>query len=444
MAELRTSDQLRSWRDYALFVASHQSRQSMGFLCIDAVFLLAGVIGVATSLQSAPLAFLWPIGRAIWGVFKFSRSLQQLRQKGTITATKSNTLVKGGNRVSLSAIQPSDRQTSLGFVHEEFGKDSVIWSRAVNDSFQSTDWECVFSDSHTKSVRRAISENRDFCLRHLTWKFESSRNKALFINEHKWSLASELDHTSKSVNIHEGGYFDSFCTNESCTTTLRNTANGDERSGILLFPIHFKQDGTAHLDDLEVAAVNNHVGISTLAITADRYIVVWQQGALNIQDPGKIVATGSGSGDFGDVSQESLKGTVTRGMERELHQEALKEGLPWDQTAIAHTEVIGFFRWLSRGGKPEFVGVTRLAVGVADVTPDHREVYDITNKRTQRRLQNRFFVGDLSGVSKAVNEIRAYEGRGGALNLPLKVILARLEQLATSDPAALSHMLFGD
>lgn len=121
-----------------------------------------------------------------------------------------------------------------------------------------------------------------------------------------------------------------YCTNEACTVIMSKTTNNNtrlERSGLPLFPVHFKMDEIAHLDDLEVAAVNNHIGISTLAITNDRYIVIWQQGNLNIQDPGKIVASGSGSCNSTDLCFNSLKETVRTGMERELKEEGLHQVL---------------------------------------------------------------------------------------------------------------------
>ena len=49
-------------------------------------------------------------------------------------------------------------------------------------------------------------------------------------------------------------------------------------------------------------------------------------------------------------------------MERELEEET---GIRQDE--IRRTEVIGFARWLERGAKPEFLGVTALSVTVEDL-----------------------------------------------------------------------------
>ncbi|MFD0490065.1 hypothetical protein ACFQ0O_26935 [Saccharopolyspora spinosporotrichia] len=49
-------------------------------------------------------------------------------------------------------------------------------------------------------------------------------------------------------------------------------------------------------------------------------------------------------------------------MERELREET---GLPAE--ALAGTELTGFARWMERGAKPEFFGVTRLSVSSAEV-----------------------------------------------------------------------------
>jgi hypothetical protein len=222
-----------------------------------------------------------------------------------------------------------------------------------------------------------------------------------------------------------------------------NRQKGLEFDGRTLFPAHFVRD-TPHLDNLDVAPVNNHVGVSTLAITSDRYLGVWQQGHLNIQDPGKIVATGSGSADYADLDTTSLRNSVIRGMQRELREEGLRRGVDEQVAFSGQTTIIAFFRWLDRGGKPEFVGLTRLGVSRADVYPDHREVFEVRKKRSARPLAHWFRLPTLDQIPEVLREIRALEPQGARLFLPLKVILYRMEALAKLKPDVLADALYGD
>lgn len=444
MALLSASQRFRSIRDYATFVFKHQTTANKAFLGLDSLMLVVGTTGLTLATDGASLALIWPGARFLYGLAKLPRTMKAFRHATTLRQVKRSSLVAGGRTVSLTAVVPSDRQRALGFEPQLLGKDPVIRSLAVDQALGKHDWQCCISSSHAARVHRAITGRRDFCLAFLTRQFESARGKSLFVNDPKWSLAQELNPASASVDVHGGGYFDSFCTNEACTSVLVDS-DGDERSGLGLFPVAFGTDGVAHLDDLEFAPVNNHVGISTLAVTADRYIVIWQQGDLNIVDPGKIVPTGSGSGDLGDLDCASLRSTVTRGMERELREEGLRNGVQLPPNAVASTELLGFFRWLSRGGKPEFVGLTRLNLNVGDVWPDHREVFDPTKAKTKRKLDNRYSVGDLKSLPDVIARIRDLEaGRKATLSLPLKVILTRLEEMLGQEPVRLERALFGE
>lgn len=412
-------------------------------MAADGALVLIGAVGAAVALQGAAYAFVWPVLRAVYGVTKLPRTWRSFCLASRLTIETEQALPTAGHAVKLTAIKPSDRQLKLGFALTTLDKDLALRSLELDNALSGHDWSCELADSHAQLVRATIVDNRDFCLAFLTRAFEKAWGQSLFVNQRKWCLASEPDTGAGTVQVHEGGYFDSFCTNEGCTAVLVDE-KGDKRRGLRMFPVHMKGAGTLHLDDLELAPVNNHVGITTLAITADRYIVVWQQGQLNTQDPGKIVATGSGSGDIGDLEPASLRTTVVRGMERELREEGIRNGVLLPRAAVAHTEIVGFFRWIARGGKPEFVGITRLSISVDQLWPDHREVYEPVPAGTQRKLESKIFVAGLDVVPAAIASIRAYEGRGGQLSLPLKVILARMDELFALRPDFLRSILFGN
>jgi 8-oxo-dGTP pyrophosphatase MutT (NUDIX family) len=66
---------------------------------------------------------------------------------------------------------------------------------------------------------------------------------------------------------------------------------------------------------------------------------------------------------------EILQDIVRRGMERELREET---GIRPDE--IRHTKVIGFARWLERGAKPEFFGITELSTTGKDLSGRNRHL----------------------------------------------------------------------
>jgi hypothetical protein len=458
-AALSKYERLRSLFDYVVFLVYYQTRLTKAFFVVDCLLIALGLVQLLNgehafntrTIRTAGglLAIAWPASRLLYGTLKLRRTIKQFRQLGDLKAQKRLSFPDGNRTVRLLELTPDDRQIQMQFVRENFGDGAVIRSLVVDNelAFGSHDWKCAINDVHRHQVRAAIRENREFCLSHITRMFEQSRAENIhFINESKWCLASELQLSADMIDVHKGRYFDSYCTNEACTTVLIDN-HGNERSGFGLFPHVINTDGSANLLDLESAAVNNHAGLSTLVITSDHQFVVWQQGSRNIESPRHIVATASGSGDFGDVDLFSLRRTVKNGMVRELREEGLRRGVHYSNGAPEGTAVIGFFRWIARGGKPEFLGITRLPIKASEMQPDGREV--IHPKDGRSRLKNTFLLNNIAALPHVIDQIHALEDtsvNGGTilLSLPLRVILSRLKEMLETDPKAVETMLFGN
>ncbi len=147
------------------------------------------------------------------------------------------------------------------------------------------------------------------------------------------------------------GFFSSLCTNEFCGGRLVDQASGqvvgegpsllDQTSGLIR--------------NLEGSPLSNLAGISTLMICSDDRVVLQKQTEANHVSGGLTNPSGSGSlepQDFG-TGGASLSSVIQRGMERELREEcSLPDG------ASIKTELLGFGRWLERGAKPEFFGIS--------------------------------------------------------------------------------------
>jgi hypothetical protein len=161
-----------------------------------------------------------------------------------------------------------------------------------------------------------------------------------------------------SVPFSATNYFALLMTNYMMDITIRDRASGR----CVQQPLQLIDDGTGHLRGLAGSALANSVGVSTLAITADGKAIVVLQSGNTESSQGELAPSGSGSLDLRDVvkvrsgkATEQLISVVRSGMERELCEEAhLRPG------EIEWTEVLGYYRWMNKGAKPEYTGVTKL------------------------------------------------------------------------------------
>jgi len=178
------------------------------------------------------------------------------------------------------------------------------------------------------------------------------------------------------IPLHIARFFDGQCSNEMCTfkITHRSGQPGfDPRTELLT-------NANGQLRTLAESNLADGIGISTIAVTADNALVVTRQTARNIASPRLLAPSGSGSLDPRDLGpastgrlrrEEILQDLVRHGMERELQEET---GIRQDE--IRHTKVIGFARWLERGARPEFFGITELSVTVQDLKEQRRLTSD--------------------------------------------------------------------
>jgi len=64
-------------------------------------------------------------------------------------------------------------------------------------------------------------------------------------------------------------------------------------------------------------------------------------------------------------------------MNRELWEECgFKKASILKPNTIGDTKIIGYFKWLEKNGKPEFIGITKINSKLTDINPDKKEVYN--------------------------------------------------------------------
>lgn len=213
---------------------------------------------------------------------------------------------------------------------------------------------------------RSHSRIMDLILR---MKYQTARGK-IFHDDSKVGLATD-DFDTGSVKIYRTSYFRSVLTND---LTSKRILPRLSRPDSIYTGGRVYQGSPPTVPDLLDSQLSNHIGISTLVFTRDRKIVIWRQTDRAIRSAGLLVPTGSGSSDWGDVKHARFRfGEFLRqSSERELREESsMKEAL---KERRLETRITGYARVLSRGGKPDFYAVTKVAADSDELTPDGIEV----------------------------------------------------------------------
>jgi len=256
-----------------------------------------------------------------------------------------------------------------------------------------------------------------------------------FFNDAKVCLGGDLLRHTDTVEIYQGSYFHSFVTNELVTRSLWDEGVARPQPlyrGSEQFPAIVQRDGTVTLKRLPDAHMGNHIGISTVVHTSDKQLLLWRQAPAAQQNEGQLVPTGSGSSDWGDWLAQpagaSLKGLVTYAMAREFREESLNKLQPraGAEAPTIETRVLGHFLWMRRGGKPEFVGLSRITWPSARSHPDAAEVEQPANLEP-------YPANTVSVMQRSIERILTGSGPYTAA-VPLWVALTCLQEALTADP----------
>ena len=263
-----------------------------------------------------------------------------------------------------------------------------------------------------------------------------------FENENKLCLASDLLEDDSNVMYYKGCYYVSFLTNE--LSTQRVVAPGAEPQPILdgvseLFPREQKQTGY-ELKSINDSCMGNHIGVSTLALTEDNNIVLWRQTKRAKKSQTLLAPTGSGSCDYVDLdASRSLQRTIKTSMKREFAEESSERGsgeLPtYLKAKVSDTALLGYFRWVNRAGKPEFVGAAKVEVPANRLFPNVSEVERATFE-SEKLVRP---CGSLEVMQKELKELLQRDD----LSVPLWVNITCLEEALLEDPQRWDKFFFG-
>jgi|JI6StandDraft_1071083.scaffolds.fasta_scaffold02959_19 hypothetical protein len=222
------------------------------------------------------------------------------------------------------------------------------------------------------------------------------RAKKLFRNDQKIRLCSDilLDlGSNSSIELQKTDYLSSCCTNDIAFQKIDVRLTGLEHPNEVRTRELY--DGTEYfLTNTRNAATfrrfadskcSNQIGVSSLALTSDGYLLLVDQLPGGLQSVDKIAPSGSGSLDWTDIPS-SWDGTnfwswLADASCRELREELglCSDKLPskfhrqhpdkvaWMKSLKIRTAPIGFGGFLHRSGKPDFFFLSKLSCTLDEV-----------------------------------------------------------------------------
>lgn len=277
--------------------------------------------------------------------------------------------------------------------------DILIGTRkeAIFRSEEVDDWFCGAEEIGMKRNREYEKSLRAYIQDKKRWEkiyapflrrnyIESKYKGKQFYNEEKFGISSELVPHMKTVQVHKTCYYDSYLTNTIPGSELRSSRDEEVIAKTVpeLMPYRehpiTKEKCLCEIGERQMA---NEPGVTTLCILPNNMIRLWHQNRMAQCSMGLLVASGSGSADWKDCKEylgesNGLRKAIIHGMERELWEESdgdrkykLKEF-----RACVDTRITGYFRWLKKAGKSEFVGVSCLhsSVPISVLSPETSEV----------------------------------------------------------------------
>ncbi len=236
----------------------------------------------------------------------------------------------------------------------------VLISSSSNMIIRKSSIKCRRVHSKEKRTDKYIKTYKSILLKFLNFKWHSMSDKGgAFYNEKKLCMASELYENRLSdgtyiVALCQGCYYNSFLTNNAYSICL------NESGFIIDAPRNVNNYKIKSFSDSEFG---DHIGVSTIVISTDGFAFLMRHNNKTAMFTNELLPTASGSVDFTDYNKNlDLQSIIINAVERELKEETNIKNEVIDKTVVT-----GFYRCLSRGGKPEFCCITYLNIDKLDV-----------------------------------------------------------------------------
>lgn len=337
------------------------------------------------------------------------------------------------NALDLTTTNLTDDYRTSAYVKYRFGDQVAVYSRDVNRALISSNAGLVWHKRSSYRLLPSVLECAPFILR------ERMRSGGICWNDRKIRQRTDLLLTNgclpKNIEFEPTDYFEGEVTNEIAPFEVYRKQDGGAdpalvQSGRALY-LAGPRHTLIHYTDSQAA---NYVGVNVLAITRDRHLILQLQSGGNMQSRWRLAPSGSGSADDKDrkVAKGSFRHFIVEAMERELVEET---GLDEKRRhEVALTRVIGFARWLNRGARPEYFGLSALRVRRSElrISPGER-AFVAHHRNEQMNLKDKGeFVEQLRTLSAAAGPER--------FSFPLGLGLVLVSEYVESNPDALEEI----
>ena len=251
----------------------------------------------------------------------------------------------------------------------------------------------IISKKKAQNVKKYIKTYCDITIHFLNWKWHEVKNhNGSFYNEKKLCMASEIEQNPENdyfVLVNEGCYYNSYLTNNIYNMRMSH------QKGFYIAPLLNSRNYP--IQDLSASYMSDHIGVSTIAVSNDGYAIILRHNNKTAISSDKLLPSGSGSMNYSDLQKnEDFRTSIIKAAERELCEET---HIPLN--VIQKTQIIGFYRDLNRGGKPEFCCITNLSCNKYDIretiSPDNSEQRD-DFKIIQTYNDNRFTPAAIEAI----------------------------------------------
>ena len=364
-------NRIRSIKDYLIYVAKHNKLGAIA-LIVDLIILICALYDYEDVIHKPTwIAILFAVFFTI--IWQAINVISHLRIISKMNYTKD-----GGQLPIVNAAEGEEFKLSNG-IRENYKPMEGFPHLYISEDIQAilkkeNPIHITIKESKTREVKALIQSTWSTLAIFLNEKFHRTNT---FYNEKKLCMTSEItkDEDKLKVYVCEGEYYNGYLTNEIYNFYLLEDSGTE---------FHSPYDASNYeIPLLGESIFSNHIGVSTLVLTKEkneqRGVFLLVQEKKSSINPGKIVPTGSGSVDYDDMKGlDDLKQIIIRAAEREL-----KEETKFDvgRCKGAKTTIIGFYRDMARGGKPEFCCVTEVPLEHNAITIEPQPVEQIPTKK---------------------------------------------------------------
>lgn len=348
---------LYNYLNYIAFCFRFNFKKLFIFI-INLILLIYSIVVQAntTNSQAQPLTYI------VLGINIMWQSLSLFNDIYTWSKTIFARIEANPQNFSTYAISNKEKDNNFKLIVHG---NSALVSDDVNSWLQSVNTLNAYRDKG-KEKRQKIMVKKDFENFRTILKCKLQESSRIgFYNNCSLCLSDDIGFNESAIGLYKGDYYTSYLTNLSFSYRIRHD------DGSLQFtPLYTKYNGK--LPDIRCSDMNNSIGVSTIAFSKDGYIFCLQQNTKADSSAGMLTPSGSGVSNWSDYEKGNFIRSILNATNRELFEEC--GGYFYKDIAKeTKSKIIGFFRWLDKGGKPEFISVSVINKNISDIFPQPKE-----------------------------------------------------------------------